>query len=56
MELAFTALGLLCRIIGLAEWYETWMKQRAAAKQAQAVANVPTTKEELDERLKDHQF
>ena len=34
----------------------TWLEQRRAAKVAQAVANAPTTKEELDERLKDHQF
>ncbi len=51
-----TLLEFGCRLIGLAEWFSSWNGARQARKQAQAVADAPTTKEELDERLKDHQF
>ena len=51
-----TLLGFACRLIGLAEWFEGLLKTRAAAKQEQAVADAPTTREELDERLKNHDF
>ena len=54
MWLTLITLGL--RLFGLAEWFEQWRKQRAERKQTQAVANAPTTKEELDERLQDHKF
>jgi hypothetical protein len=51
-----TILSAVLRLIGLAEWFDGWLKARHARQQAQAVANSPTTKEELDETLERHDF
>ena len=56
METLLALLGFACRLIGLAEWFEGMLTKRAAAKQEQAIADAPTTREELDERLEDHNF
>ncbi|OWK47530.1 hypothetical protein [Fimbriiglobus ruber] len=51
-----TLLEIACKLIGLAEWFKSWKGARDMRKQQQAVADAPTTREELDARLKDHQF
>ena len=37
---------LVLRLIGLAGWAERWEQRRAARKQAQAIADTPTTDKE----------
>jgi hypothetical protein len=51
-----TVISALLRLIGLAEWFEGFIQKRTAAKQAQDVANAPVSREELDERLQNHEF
>jgi hypothetical protein len=51
-------LTLIYDIIGtlISGELQTWLKQRRETKNAQAIANAPTTREELDECLEDHKF
>lgn len=49
-------LGIACKLIGLAQWFDDWRKRRYTEKLMQSLADSPITTEELDERLKDHQF
>jgi hypothetical protein len=38
-----TLFEVVCKLIGLGEWFWSWNAARQARKQAQAVANSPTT-------------
>jgi hypothetical protein len=53
MGTLITILGLVFRLIGLAEWFEGRMQKREATKQAQAIANAPTTNKEWTDAAKD---
>ena len=48
-----TLIGWLFRAVGLAEWFDGWLKRRDAAKKAQSVADAPITRHELEKDLKD---
>jgi hypothetical protein len=52
MGTLITILGLVFRMIGLADWFEGRMQQREAAKQVQAIANTPTTNKEWTDAAK----
>ena len=52
MGILITLLELACKLIGLAEWFEAWQKKRAEQKQAQAIANAPTTDKEWADAAK----
>jgi hypothetical protein len=56
MDALLTLLGLACKLLGFAEWVEGLVKRHQTAKQSQAVANSPISREELDERLQNHEF
>jgi hypothetical protein len=43
---------LVLRLIGLVGWAERWERSQAAKKQAQAVADTPTTNEEWTDAAK----
>ena len=51
-----TLLELACKLLGLADWFAGVLARRQARRQAQAVANSPTSREELDETLARHDF
>lgn len=52
METLLTLLGLACRLLGFAERFEQFMQKRAAKKQAQAIADTPTTDKEWTDAAK----
>jgi hypothetical protein len=41
------------RLIGLAGWADAWLASRAVKRRDQAVANAPTTRDELEKTLRD---
>ncbi len=52
MDTLITILTAGLRLIGLAEWFDGWLKQREAAQKAQNIANIPTTDKEWTDAAK----
>ncbi len=45
-------ISIALRLVGLAEWYENWRKQRYSQKLMQSLADTPTTNEEWNDDAK----
>ncbi len=52
METLLDLLPFALRLIGLAGWAERWEQRRVAKKQAQVVADTPTTDKEWEDAAK----
>jgi hypothetical protein len=48
-----TLILLILRLLGLSGVAEDWLARREAEKQAQATADAPTTRNELEKTLRD---
>ena len=51
-----SVLEFVCRLVGLAEWFEQWQSARIARTQAQYEANAPKTLSELEHAQREDDF
>lgn len=54
LDAFLTAVTIILRIFGISGVMERYWEGRAEKRKAQAVANAPETREELETALKDH--